>query len=95
MTMTIEEEIKHLIDFLLHPAGFSVDMNGQLGILPIYGTIEHWEVYWEDVDDGMNCQFQKIFFTLEEAATAFVERRRYMCLGLDFNKMAIEGIKDE
>jgi hypothetical protein len=93
--MTIEEEIIHLVNFLSHSAGFSVDMNGQLGILPIYGTIEHWEIYWEGAEEGMNCQYQKIFFTLEEAATAFVEKRRYMCLGLDFNKMAEEGIKDE
>ena len=93
--MTIEEEIQHLIQFLSHPAGFDVDMGGQLQIRPIYETIEHWEVDWEEyLEDGTAARFQKIFFTLEEAATCFVEKRRYMCLGLDFNKIAMDHFND-
>ena len=45
--MTIDDEIKHLVCFLSHAAGFNVDMAGQLRIRPIYETIEHWEVDWE------------------------------------------------
>lgn len=88
--MTIEDEIKNLIAFLSHPAGFNVDIAGQLCIRPIYETIEHWEVDWEDQAEGSALEFHKIFFTLEEAATFFVEKRHYMCLGLDFNAKYFE-----
>ena len=89
--MTIEEETRHLITFLSHEAGFDVDMGGQLQIRPIYETIEHWEVDWEeDLSDGTPVRTQKIFFTLEEAAIFFVEKRHYLCLGLDFNKIAAD-----
>lgn len=91
---TIDEEINQLISFLSNPAGFGVNMD-KLNIRPIYGTIQHWQVDWEYEEDGMVCDFYKIFFTLQEAATFFVEKRRYMCLGLDFNQMAIDGIKGE
>ena len=33
--MSIEEEVKRLIEFLSHPAGFNVGMGGVLGIRPI------------------------------------------------------------
>jgi hypothetical protein len=93
--MTIEDEIKHLIAFLSHPAGFDVDMAGQLCIRPIYETTSHWEVDWEvDEDDEngirMTLQFHKVFDSLEDAATFFVEKRHYLCLGLDFNQIAAE-----
>jgi hypothetical protein len=92
---SIEEEIKALVTFLSNPAGFSVDMAGQLSIHPIYGTIEHWEVDWEEEDEELIYNYHKTFLTLEEAAQCFVEKRRYMCLGLDFNKMALGEDKDE
>lgn len=92
--MTIEEEIQHLITFLSHPAGFDVDMGGQLQIRPIYETIEHWEVDWEEDLDGLAVRNQRIFFTLEEAAIFFVEKRHYMCLGLDFNAIAADYYYD-
>jgi len=82
--MTIDEEIAHLTSFLSHPAGFGISMD-TLHIRPIYGTIDHWQVDWQSQEDGMICDYYKIFPTLEEASTFFVEKRRYMCLGLDFN----------
>jgi len=91
---TIEEEIVHVIAFLTYPAGFDVSMD-TLHIRPIYSTIDHWQVDWETKEEGMVCQYHRIFPTLEEAATFFVEKRHYMCLGLDFNKMAIEGTNDD
>lgn len=85
--MTIEQEIEHLIQFLKHPARFSVDLAGMLRISPIYGTTQHWEVYWEQIDDGIVYDYSKQFFDLEEAAQFFTEKRRYMCLGPDFNQI--------
>lgn len=93
--MTIEEEVEHLVTFLSHPGGFDVDMAGQLCIRPIYETTSHWEVDWEtDEDDEFGkrvvLQFHKVFDSLQDAATFFVEKRHYMCLGLDFNKIAMD-----
>lgn len=90
---TIEQEITHFILFLSHPAGFSVDMNNQLIIRPIYQTIHHWEVDWQidELDESgqmITLRFQKIFGDLKEAVTFFVEKRHYLCLGLDFNEEA-------
>lgn len=86
--MTIEEEVQHLISFLRHPAGFDVAMGGMIHIQPIYETIEHWQVDWAELDNGIILTYQKIFFTLEEAVQFFVEKRRYLCLGLDYNAIA-------
>lgn len=87
MITTIEKEIEHMIDFLSHGAGFSVSLNGDLTIAPIYGAIEHWEVAWQEQEDDMIFDYQKLFPTLEGAAQFFVEKRRYMCLGADFVQM--------
>lgn len=96
--MTIEEEIARLISFLSHPAGFDVDMGGVLCIRPIdeNSPPEHWEVDWTGLEDGMECEYHKAFYSLEEAAQFFVEKRRYMCCGLDFEKieMSTENIDE-
>ena len=91
---TIEEEIAHVVAFLSHPAGFDVSM-ADLHIRPIYSTIDHWQVDWQTEEDGMICNYHKIFPTLEEAAECFVEKRRYMCIGLDFNQIYAEESKEE
>lgn len=88
--MTIEEETQFLINFLSHPAGFIVDVAGELCIFPIYEMREYWEVTWKITEDNISLELNKQFVTLEEAATFFVEKRRYMCLGSDFVKMAQE-----
>ena len=85
--ITIEEEIKQIVTLLSYPAGYSLSLNGELTLSPIYGTIEHWEVFWEEIEDSTALDYRKIFFTLEEAVTFFVEKRRYLCLGVDFNQM--------
>lgn len=85
--MTIEDEAKHLIQFLSHPAGFIVDVGGELCIFPIYEMREYWEVTWKVVEDGISIDFNRQFVTLEEAVNFFVEKRRYLCLGSDFNKL--------
>jgi hypothetical protein len=89
--MTIEEEIRFLVDFLRHPAGFDVDMGGTLTIRPISedSPPSHWAVDWEDVIDGVSVSQERCFpDDLEGAVQFFVEKRHYMCNGLDFNKIA-------
>jgi hypothetical protein len=87
--MTIEEEIARLIFFLSHPAGFNVDWGGLLTIRPIDESSppDHWEVDWTGTEDGMSCEYHKQFVSLSEAARFFVEKRRYLCYGLDFEKI--------
>lgn len=84
--MSIDEEAAHLLAFLKHPAGFDVGMGGVLTIRPIDESCPpvHWEVDWEENEDGMRCEYHKAFDSLEEAVVYYVEKRRYMCTGLDF-----------
>lgn len=88
---SIEEEISHLIYFLNHPAGFNVDMAGLLCIRPIDECSPpiHWEVDWEEVIDNIRCSNAREFTNLNDAAKFFVEKRHYMCLGLDFDAIAM------
>ncbi len=94
--MTIEDEIELLIPVLLHPAGFDIDLGGTLCIRPIYEQCspEYWEVDWEQDEDGMRCQYHKTFSNLREATTFFVEKRRYMCSGLDFESILMKDDKE-
>lgn len=91
--MTIDDEIALIIPVLNHPGGFDVDMGGVLCIRPIYeqSPPEYWEVDWEQEDDGMICKYHKTFDNVFDAATFFVEKRRYLCLGLDFDKILMTG----
>lgn len=84
--MTIEEEVERLVAFLSHPAGFNVDWGGLLAIRPIdeCSPPQHWEVDWTETDDSIACEYHKRFYTLQEAAQYFVEKRRYLVYGLDF-----------
>ncbi len=84
--MTIEEEVQHLVTFLSHPAGFDVGMGGTLQIRPIDegSPPTSWAVDWEERDGDTVYEFEKEFPSLQEAAQFFVEKRRYMCNGLDF-----------
>jgi hypothetical protein len=87
--MTIDEEVKLLINFLSHPAGFDVGMGGTLQIRPIdeNSPPEHWEVDWEEEDDNLVYEYAKEFSTLKAAVQFFVEKRHFMCSGLDFEVM--------
>lgn len=89
--MTIEEETQHLIVFLSHPAGFDVDCGGMLCIRPIdeNSPPDHWEVDWienyqAEVSPAFPYEFHRQFVSLAEAAQFFVEKRHYLCYGLDF-----------
>jgi len=85
--MTIDEEVKQVIAFLSNQVGYSISMSGDINIIPIYGIIQHWEVTWNEQEEGSILDFHKAFFTLDEAAQFFVEKRRYLCLGADFVQM--------
>lgn len=92
--MTIEEEAGHLFAFLSHPAGFDVNMGGVLCIRPISedSPPTFWEVDWEDIKDGVVFSFAKEFASLAEAVNFFVEKRRYLCEGLDFQIIRMKDV---
>lgn len=92
---SIEEEIELLISFLMETK-FNVsvkdllfikviDINGP-GPWPHGRSLPHYEVQWEIKEENMVCQYHKTFVSLREAATFFVEKRRYMVIGYDFEE---------
>lgn len=85
--MSIDEEVEHLMQFLSHPAGFDVGMGGILSIRPTDEGCPptHWAVDWEATEGDLVFDFEKEFSSLREAVQFFVEKRRYMCNGLDFD----------
>lgn len=90
--MTIEDEIKHMITFLSHEAGFDVDIGGILCIRPVDEGCPptNWAVDWEEHIEGVRYDYEKCFPSLAEAVKFFVEKRHYMCNGLDFQEIAWE-----
>ena len=94
--MTIEEEVKYLSDFLNHPCGFEVSLFAILQIRPLdeASPPTEWEVSWIEVHDGIEFQSFKEFTDLQKAVQFFVEKRRYMCLGADFEAITA-GIHNE
>lgn len=103
MLTAIEDEIKHMVDFLSHCCGFEVSLYTSLQIRPIDegAPPTEWEVSWKETIDGVEFESYKEFTSLQEAAQFFVEKRRYMCLGADFESILNESteviaeIKDE
>lgn len=95
--MTIEEEIEHVFTFLQHPGGFDVDMAGCLCIRPVDECCppEHWEVDWTISENGTSLEFHKGFNNLRDAVIFFVEKRHYMCNGLDFELLAWQNAEED
>lgn len=89
MITAIEDEIKHIIDFLSHRCGFEVSLYATLQIRPIDEGCPptEWEVYWKETVDGVEFESYREFTSLQDAAQFFVEKRRYMCLGADFESL--------
>lgn len=87
--MSIEDEIDHLVTFLSHPAGFDVGMGATLSIRPIDegSPPTNWAVDWEEEDDNVVIELERCFPSLQEAVQFFVEKRRYSCNGMDFEKI--------
>jgi hypothetical protein len=93
--MTIEEEIEHFMTFLSHPGGFDVGMGGVLQIRPVDegSPPTNWAVDWEEEDENVVYEYEKCFPSLQEAVQFFVEKRHFMCNGLDFDAIAWEEVK--
>ncbi len=87
--MTIEEEIEHFKEFLSHPCGLEVSIFAALQIRPIDegSPPTEWEVSWIEIQDGIETTSYKEFNSLHNAVECFVEKRRYLCLGADFEKI--------
>ena len=79
----IEEEISHLTAFLRQKIGHVVTID-HLVIVSVCGGDDCWMVAWQEDDDGVPLDCQRDFSCLEEAASFFVERRRYLCIGSDY-----------
>lgn len=84
--MSIEEEIDHFMAFLSHPAGFDAGFGGILQIRPIDegSPPTNWAVDWEDREGDTVLEYEREFPSLRAAVEFFVEKRRYLCYGLDF-----------
>lgn len=87
--MTIDEEVQRLEDFLSHSCGFEVSCYAVLDIRPIDEGCppSDWEVSWKETKDGMEIDSYKEFNNLHDACQYFVEKRRYLCLGADFESI--------
>lgn len=87
--ITIENEIENLITFLSCDAGFGVDFAGCIHIYPICESLPpcHWSVSWKEIIDNVEIDSYRDFASLKEAAIFFVEKRHYLCLGLDFERL--------
>jgi hypothetical protein len=84
------DEIKLLYDVIMHPAGFIIDLFGNM--LYIRSTNDDYEVGWETLEDGQVCDWHKSFQDPLEAVTFFVEKRHERQLGVDFE---IELMKEK
>jgi hypothetical protein len=84
--MTIDEEIQHLIHFLSRGADYTVSI-GTISIASICADDECWVVNWREEDEGIILECQKDFVSLFDASQFFVEKRRYMCIGADFDQL--------
>lgn len=87
--MTIDEEVQHLEDFLSHSCGFEVSCYALLEIRPIDQGCppRDWEVSWKEKIDNVEYDSYKEFNSLHDACQCFVEKRRYLCLGADFEQI--------
>jgi hypothetical protein len=83
--MSVDEEIEWLTEMLSHSAEFDICIHR---VIYIYRNSDHWEVLWQDNSEGMDCECQREFASLEEAVRCFVEKRRYLCVGNDFDQQS-------
>jgi hypothetical protein len=91
--LTIEQEIEHLFDFLSHPCGFEIGLYSLLTIRPVCegSPPTLWEISWTDIEEELELEYFKTFYDLREAVVFFVEKRRYKCIGADFEKIRNEN----
>lgn len=95
--MTIDEEIERLETFLSHSCGFEVSVYALLQIRPIDEGCPptEWEVSWVQIVEGIGLESHRDFDNLHEACEFFVEKRRYLCLGADFEALQMKEEPNE
>jgi hypothetical protein len=78
-----EDEIKLIYQVITHPAGFNIDMFGNY--LGIRSHCDGYEVTWQEMMDGMVCEWNKEFSHDEamDAVIFFVEKRYELQCGVD------------
>ncbi len=87
--ITIDEEIQRILHFLSQGIDYTIVI-GSLSIGSICANDECWVVSWREEDDGVILECQKDFSCLFDAAQCFVEKRRYMCIGADFQNPEVD-----
>ena len=83
--ITIDEEISYLLHFLSNQIDYTVSIGATLTISQVCSDDSCWVVNWEEKDGIFILECQKDFKSLYDAVQFFVEKRRYMCLGADFD----------
>lgn len=84
--ISIDEEIQRVILFLSQGIDYTLVI-GSLSITPICSDEACWVVNWQEKFDDTILECQRDFISLFEAAQCFVEKRRYMCIGSDFDSL--------
>jgi len=84
--ISIDEEIQRIIHFLSQGIDYTLTI-GILSITPICSDEACWVVSWQEQIDDTILECQKDFISLFDAAQYFVEKRRYMCIGSDFDTL--------
>jgi hypothetical protein len=87
--ITIEEEVSNIIHLMSGQIEYTLSI-GNIILNSICGIEECWIVTWQQEDSGIQLQYQRDFNNLPEAALFFVEKRRYMCVGSDFENAKAE-----
>lgn len=89
-----EKEITLIYQVITHPAGYILDLFGNMLYIRSYFTEfgTEWEVVWEEVIEGGTVvdSFRQ-FRDAMEAATFFVEKRFSMQLGIDIEASLMKG----
>jgi len=84
--ISIEEEVQRIVHFLSQGIDYTLII-GTLNITPICSDEACWVVTWQEQFDNTILECQKDFISLFDAAQCFVEKRRYMCIGSDFDTL--------
>jgi hypothetical protein len=84
--ISIEEEVQRIVHFLSQGIDYTLTI-GTLSVTPICSDEACWVVNWQEQFDNTILECQKDFISLFDAAQCFVEKRRYMCIGSDFDTL--------
>lgn len=90
----IEQEIELVYQVITHPAGYLLDLFGNMLYIRSYfvGTYQEYEISWEEIVDGGTVMNSfKQFLDAREASTYFVNKRHEMQLGMDIEHSLAKG----